>query len=130
MHSARFRTGAEFSDKEKTAWNNVQQEITTCAAFLSFGRACAPEDATPELAARLSKTIDYFTAMATEVGNRIGMTQDAMQSRLKMELDDQSKLLRGSCVNYSSLMERHINRCKFVGEHPEQVYLEYLNGKH
>jgi hypothetical protein len=118
------------SDKEKTAWNNVQQELTKCVVFFQFGKTCAPDDATPESVARVSKMIDYFDAMAIEVGNRIGMTEDAMQSRLKMELDEQNKLLQGSCVNYPSLMERHIKQCKIVGEHPEQVYFEYLNGKH
>jgi hypothetical protein len=99
---------AKLSDQEKTAWNNVQHELTKCVVFFQFGKTCAPESATPESVARVTKMIDYFDGMTIEVGHRIGMTDDAIQSRLKMELDEQNELLQGSCVNYPSLMERHI----------------------
>ena len=45
--SAAFAQNAKH-DKEITAWNNVQQELTECVAFWQFFRACAPENASAE----------------------------------------------------------------------------------
>ncbi len=60
------------------------------------------------------------------VGKRIGMTTDAMPSRLKMALEDQAKLTEGKCVNFASLLTRYADRCKLLGEHPEAVFHEYM----
>ena len=61
------------------------------------------------------------------VGSEIGMTTDAMASRLKMVADDQAKLTNGKCVNFASLATRYTARCKMLGEHPEKAMQEYLS---
>lgn len=116
-----------YSDKEVTAWNNVQYEITQCAAFWQLLRACMPEDAKPEQVQQAKKVTEHFSELAITIGKEIGMTQDAMISRLKMALEDQSKLTQGKCLNFSSLAERHLARCKALGEHPEGAFHKYMN---
>jgi hypothetical protein len=65
--------------------------------------------------------------LAFVIGSRIGMTQDAMVSRLRMAIEDQAKLIQGKCVNFSSLMVRHLDRCQSLGDRPEAGFREYMN---
>jgi hypothetical protein len=117
----------KLSGKEVTAWNNVQEEITQCAAFWQFFRACTPEGVKNEDAEQAERIAKYFSDLAVDIGVKIGMTQDAMVSRLKMVMEDQAKLTKGKCVNFSSLGARYTARCKALGEHPETVFLQYMN---
>jgi hypothetical protein len=119
--------GTKLSEKEVTAWNNVQYEITQCAAFWQFTRACAPYEAKAEEVQQAERVAKHFSDLAVVIGMKIGMTQDAMISSLKMAMEDQAKLTEGKCVNFSSLAMRYTARCKILGEHPEAAFLEYMN---
>jgi len=87
-----FAQDTDYSEKEATAWNNVQDEITQCAAFWQFFRACAPEGAKEEEVQRAERIAKQMSDLAITIGMKIGMTQDAMISRLKMAMEDQAKL--------------------------------------
>jgi hypothetical protein len=113
------------SDKEVQAWNEVQEELTACVAYFNFGKNCAPIGKEEE-AKQMDPTIEHMMTLALTVGSRIGMTQDAMLSRLKMTLEDQAKLTEGKCLNFASLLTRYASRCKLLGEHPEAVFLEHM----
>ncbi|MGH6673883.1 MAG: hypothetical protein ACRECV_18190 [Xanthobacteraceae bacterium] len=119
-----FAQSTKFSEKEVTAWNSVQYELTQCAAVWQFLTACAPEGAKVEETKRVAR---HFSELAVAVGTEIGMTQDAMNSRLKIVMEDQAKLIEGKCINFSSLAIRYLDRCKGLGEHPEAAFREYMN---
>ena len=120
---------AQLSEKQVTAWNNVQQEITECVAYLRFGVTCAPETATKEDLKPTEKSIERMTDLAVQIGNEIGMTTDAMLNRLQIAIQGQMKLTERKCVNFSSLLAIYGQRCKLVGEHPETIFMEYMNKK-
>jgi len=122
-----FAQSNKLSEKEITAWNSVQYEMTQCAALWQFLRACVPENAKAEDVRHAEQVAKYFSELAVTTGLRIGMTQDAMNSRLKMVMEDQAKLIEGKCVNFSSLAIRYLDRCKALGEHPETMFQEHMN---
>jgi hypothetical protein len=118
----------KLSEREVTAWNNVQQEITYCAAFWQIFRACAPDGTKAEEVQQAERVAKYFSDLAFVIGTKIGMTQDAMVSRLKMAMEDQSKLTEGKiCVNFSSLAVGYTARCKVLGDHPDGAFRDHMN---
>jgi hypothetical protein len=122
-----FAQSTKLSGKEIAAWQDVQDEITQCAAFWQILRACVPDGAKAEEVRQGDRVAKYFSDLAVEIGMKIGMTQDAMVSGLKMAIEDQAKLTEGNCVNFSSLAVRYTTRCKILGEHPEAAFHEYMN---
>lgn len=112
--------------REERALNNVQHEMSTCVAFYTFMRGCVAQR-DPTLTATTDQIIQRLTVSKASVGQSIGMTLDAMRSRSQMELDNMTALTNNSCTNVSSLMHRHLNRCRMVVENPDSIFLEYLN---
>lgn len=127
MNGSAFAQNAKLSDNEITAWDSVQYDVTQCAAFWQLFRTCAPDSATGEEKQQAERIAKYFSDLALTIGVKIGMTPDAMISRLKMAIEDQAKLTEGKCVNFSSLAIRYTARCKAIGEHPEVAFHEYMN---
>jgi 2-keto-4-pentenoate hydratase len=122
---------AQVSDRERQALNETQYEMTTCAAFNMFARQCfinrgrISEDA---------KAIQLATAAmerllnnAQGIGRSIGMTEDAMTSRLNIEAEAIMTLAKKDCVNFSSLLARYGRRCKQVLDDPDSILIEYMN---
>lgn len=124
--SVAFAQDANRSDKEITAWNNVQEELTGCTAVWHFAKTCAPENATEDELRRVDHIITQFTGLALSIGSNIGMSQDAMLSRFKMAIEDQAAMTEGKCINFPSLMARHMTRCKSIAENPQAAFREYM----
>jgi hypothetical protein len=111
--------------KTLTALNNVQHEMTVCVSYYSIVKSCAGNQ-DEGLSVHTQKTVDVLTARLIKLGGTIGMTQDAMLSRLKTAQDEQQGLINNNCVNMSSLYQRHAARCKLVTENGDAVLDEYL----
>jgi hypothetical protein len=126
LASAAHAQDAKPSDKEIAAWNSVQEELTNCTAFWQRVKACAREDTTKEQLEQADRAIKLFTDLAFEVGDNIGMTSDAMASRLKMATENQNDLTEGKCGNLAPLMSKYFNRCKAVAEKPGAAFREYM----
>lgn len=113
------------NEKLANALNNVQSEMSECIAYYTNvavcikGRDAALSDST-------QKTIDALTLTAVKLGRSIGMTQDAMMSRLTMYQGQQRELVQNNCANMSSLFTRHAARCKQVVENGDSILDEYL----
>jgi hypothetical protein len=113
-------------DKTIDALNNLQMEMTVCAAYYNQVKACVgPQSETLNVSTQ--KTIDLLTKQLLNVGKTINISQDAMLSRLQMAQDDQNKLLKGDCINMASLFTRHAERCKVVVENADLVLNEYMS---
>jgi hypothetical protein len=113
-------------DNTVDALNNLQMEITVCAAYYGQVKACVgPQN--EALSVSTQKTIDLLTKQLFNVGKTIGVSQDAMLSRLQMAQDEQNELLKGDCINMASLFTRHADRCKIVVEHSDVILNEYMS---
>jgi hypothetical protein len=126
-----FITGPALALDDKqvlTALNNVQSEMTECVTYYASVKACiGSKDA--KLASATQETMEALLRMAIKVGHSIGMTEDAMMSRITMFKDQQTKLLQNNCANISSLFTRHAARCKKVVENGDAILAEYLDIK-
>jgi hypothetical protein len=112
-------------DNTVYALNNLQMEMTVCAAYYGQVKACVgPQN--EGLSVSTQQTVDLLTKQLFDVGKNIHISQDAMLSRLQMAQDEQNKLLKGDCINMASLFTRHGDRCKVVVENADAVFKEYM----
>jgi hypothetical protein len=115
-----------FTSQQTDALNNLQEEFATCGAFYRTEIACATPEWKAKLQTQLDPTLKLFDAMAVSIGSTIGMTQDAIEQRLRRVFEQQSRLTRGNvCLNIDSLYARLNSRCKQLAEHPESIIDEY-----
>jgi hypothetical protein len=113
--------------QQLTAFNNVQEEYTRCHAYFQTLIACASPAMKSEAELRIKPTAKVFGDTAVAIGRKIGMTQDAMEQRLRRVFNDQKELTNNNvCLNLDSLMARLAARCKELGEHPEKLLGDYM----
>src|ERR1700744_99455 len=105
-------------DKTIDALDNLQMEMTVCAAYYGQVRGCVGEQ-NESLSVATQQTIDLLTRRLFNVGKALDISEDAMISRLQMVEEGQGKLLKGDCINMASLSTKHADRCKVVVENPE-----------
>lgn len=105
--------------------NNVQHEMITCAAYFGAVSACMGNVQDQKGEAAYAAAAERLVSLSTEIGMSIGLTPDAMSSRAKMEAERIKGLLNNSCVNVSSIMSRHMDRCKVVASNPDAILAEY-----
>ncbi len=110
-----------------TAFNNLQEEFTTCGVYYRIEIACATSEWKQKLEIQLEPTLKVFDVMVISIGSKIGMTKDAIEQRLRRVAAEQSRITNSStCVNIDSLYARHDLRCKQLAEHPEAILDEYM----
>ena len=115
-----------FTQQQTDALNNLQEEFATCGAFYRTEIACATPEWKAKLQTQLDPTLKLFDLMAVSIGSKIGMTQDAIEQRLRRVFEQQSRLTNGKvCLNFDSLYARLNSRCKQLAEHPESIIDEY-----
>jgi hypothetical protein len=116
--------------REQQAMNNVQAEMTTCVAFYAIETQCLRLRNRPQEDAQLiqdtSAAKDRLQNQAGEIGIALGITPDAMVSRLSNEITSMKALIKDSCINIASLLSRHAMRCKQVTENPDSILVEYM----
>jgi hypothetical protein len=118
--------GQPFTPQQLTALNNLQEEFTRSGAYFHVLIACASPAMKEEATSRIAPTAKIFDTMAFVIGNKIGMTKDAMEQRLRRVFDEQSRITNNNvCLNIDSLLARRAARCKELGEHPETILDEY-----
>lgn len=109
------------SQKEINMLNNIQNDYTDCAAYYHISSQCFLEkkDKTLQNDLKNSATIAMYTAM--EIGAYIGMTEDAIKSRLEMSSETMNDLIKSNCINISSLLKRYTKNCKSIVENYNYV---------
>jgi len=112
-------------DKNIKALNNLQHEMTTCVAFYAISRECMFKKDDPDTD-KIDKITKTLSSHFVEIGVGIGLSQDAITSRLHMEMDKMTELLNKNCMNISSLLDRYALRCKKITENPDSILHEYL----
>jgi hypothetical protein len=110
-----------------TALNNVQEEYTRCATYFRALIACSPPATKKEAEAQIYPTVKVFEETAVTIGRELGMTQDAMEQRLKRVFDEQNQLTNNKvCLIIDSLVARLAAPCKELGEHADRVLEKYM----
>ena len=126
LESATALSDEQKLDRETFSMNNLQNEMTVCANyFLLLERCVGNTPGTGDTATKYGEVANTMIMRALEVGQTIGMTQDAMQSRMKMEGNALMALIEGKCVNISSVMTRHMARCEIIFNQPSVILEEY-----
>ena len=67
-----------------TAFNNLQEEFTTCGVYYRIEIACATSEWKQKLEIQLEPTLKVFDVMVISIGSKIGMTKDAIEQRLSV----------------------------------------------
>jgi hypothetical protein len=100
--------------------------MTVCANyFLLLERCVTNTPGTGDTGKKYGELFNNTIMGAMQIGETIGMSADAMKSRMKFEGDAMMKLINGNCVNISSAMSRYMNRCELVVSKPKQIIEEY-----
>ena len=119
--------GAAAQDQKTIrALNNLHDEMLACIAYYTIGHACTKDQVPPEITESTTAAIESLTEGSYEIGQMLGMTDDAMTSRLKMRADEMRRLANDSCVNFSSLLNRYADRCQRVTQSPDPIFDEYM----
>jgi hypothetical protein len=74
-------------------------------------KVCIPENTPKTQLEQADHIIRQFFELSFTVGNEIGITMDAMLSRLNMAVEDQTEMTEGKCINFASLASRYLTRC-------------------
>jgi len=102
--------------------------MSTCYAYYNLmGQCIGNQD--PALAQQSNKTAGHLIGVLHPLGRGIGMTDDAMKSRLLLEIKQMQGEINDNCINVSSLLARHAMRCKQVVENGDSILKEYLARK-
>ena len=108
------------------ALNNLHDEMLACIAYYTIGHACTKDQLPPEITESTAVAIKSLTEGSYEIGQMLGMTDDAMTSRLRMHADEMRRLINESCINFSSLLNRYADRCQRVIQSPDSIFDEYM----
>ena len=100
--------------------------MSTCIAYQMLVQECVQKQ-DPELGVEYATLTEHLIRFAVEIGSTIGMTEDAMTSRITNEQGQMRALIQNNCVNISSLSSRHALRCKQLVEDSDSVLREYLS---
>lgn len=118
--------GQGLTTKETEALSNLQMEYSVCVAYYLKLIKCSPKETEEESTRQLTPTIRNFIDMSTKIAASIKMTNDAAVSRIKMADEEQTRVIKNSCTNFSSLYSLHGQRCKLLGEDADAILDEYL----
>ena len=100
--------------------------MSRCIAYNTIVASCVrSRDAA--LADQYDKVAEHLLLLSNQIGQSIGMSQDAMNSRMTVEWSEMDRLIQHNCMNISSLTSRYAFRCKQVIENGDSILSEYLN---
>lgn len=114
----------ELPDFLRKAYNETNYEISECVAFYTFVWQCTPENS-PDRSKAL-KVVEEQTGIAILVGQEAGMTNDAINSRVLVQISDMRKLVNGECINIASLLNRYKDKCERVRTNFSAVVDSYV----
>lgn len=97
--------------------NNLHETLTDCATFYSIGAMCVGSS-DPALHQRMVKAQGNVEEMAALIGEGLGMSQDAMLSRVKLRSSAMLNLMENKCINFGSIIRRYAAMCKAASEDP------------
>ena len=107
-------SGAEVTETQRSALNNLQHEVSECAMFYSISEEASDRN-NSALAKNMSKHSrklkDNFVEAAVTLAAAIGMVPDAVKARFRMSFNAMMDQMNDNFVNYSILLEKHAVSC-------------------
>ena len=104
--------------------------MTTCAVYYGVVRQCIRNRGRPNEDGKTIQTtdgvIDRLVKEARSIGTSLGMTEDAMSSRMVNDMTTMKTWINNDCINISSLLRRYAERCKQVVENPDSILIEHM----
>jgi hypothetical protein len=99
--------------------NNMHHDMSTCVAYFRVVSTCAANSPrSSHLAEPNEKASDFLLQQAYVLAQEIGMTEDALNSRLAMAAEEMIELMNKNCINISSVMSRHQKKCTAIAADP------------
>jgi hypothetical protein len=92
------------------AMNAEQGRLSTCVAYFQVAKTCLGNQDSV-VSSNLEEHAKYMFMVSHTFGAQIGMSEDAMLSRLRLEHTEMMELMKSSCLNISSLLQRHAGEC-------------------
>lgn len=105
----------------KNAVDELSSEMSQCSAFFAISAQCFeryPDSRAQQIASQFRQTADSTGIIAKDIGKTAGVSQAAIDARLKQDFRDQSRLIKNSCINLSVIQNRYGNFCKRIAQDP------------
>lgn len=124
-------TSAQQTPAQRRTSLNIHGELMQCSPYFELLAACMrtrPDAPGAETRARdlQSRAVD-FKELAIRIGLGIGLTQDAITSRYRFNMEEMIRLTAGQpCENLASLMSRWQAMCVEYSTDPERAMRRHL----
>jgi hypothetical protein len=111
--------------KADTDWatNELSSEMIECGQYFLVSWACFTDFPNPDAEAAANDyraASDRISQLAFQVGKSVGLTEQAVASRMRLANDSLNKTINKNCTNISILQERYATFCKNLTQRPGQ----------
>jgi hypothetical protein len=98
---------------------NIHQDMTTCIAFFRIVNRCLAKNSQyAKTAATYAKARDDLLYKSILLGAQLGISEEEAKFRLGMATDEMMQLIKSNCVNLTSLLGKHLEKCTAVAADP------------
>ncbi len=119
---------AQETKLQQAALSELSSELTECAVYYSLGAQCVENSPghSNDTVERSRAVANSLVHMAEQFGRAGGVSQKAMEARIRLYADQMFKEIENSCANISILMEKHGQSCRRLAEAPNTRLQEIL----
>jgi hypothetical protein len=98
---------------------NIHQDMTTCIAFFRIVSKCLAKNSQyAKTAATYAKARDDLLYRSILLGKQLGISDEEAKSRLGAATDALTELIKNDCVNLTTLLGSHLDKCTAVATDP------------
>jgi hypothetical protein len=111
------------------ATNELSSEMIECGQYFLVSSACFKEFPSPSVEAAANDyraASDRISQLALQIGKTVGLTEEALGSRMRLANGSLNKAINKNCVNISILLERYATFCKMLTQRPDQRFMELM----
>jgi tetratricopeptide (TPR) repeat protein len=116
-------------ENEKRALNELSGEMLECSTYFLISAQCIeshPDPSAPRTANDLRQAAEKIGTLAIATGRSIGVTDEAVEARTKLEFQKLMKSINNNCVNIAVLLDRYNNLCRQLSQEPDKRIKELL----
>jgi hypothetical protein len=124
--------GQPLSENEKRAVNELSGELLECSVYFTISAECMrghPDPRVPSIIKKYEEASTTAGGKAMMVGRIVGLTDDAVASRMKLIQNEMMKSIKDNCVNIAVLLERYANFCPGLLQDMDPRLNELQQGK-
>jgi len=110
------------NERSQAVANNAQSDLAQCAAFYATSARCLSDQKSQEVRVKMTQAAQKMLEYSVVVGQMAKMSEKAMSARMELFMKDMEVQIDSSCVNFSILLNQHLDTCKALLQNPEQAY--------